>query len=574
MRVPSREAEVPSDSTTAIFDFIVVGTGAAGSIVAARLAENERSSVCVLEAGPPDRNPMIHVPAGFIKTLYDPRVTWQFKTEPSPFINNRQIALTQGRTLGGGTSINGMLYNRGQRGDYDRWGQLGNHGWGYADLLPYFKRTERRVGVGSETYRGREGRLPVTDIDIKHPLAEAFIAGAAQLGLPVNEDYNGESPEGVNYCQRTIEHGRRQSTAQSFLHPIKAQKNVRLLTNAQASAVLIQDGAAVGVSYLHAGDQRPNRIRARKEVILSCGSINTAKLLQLSGIGPVALLGSLGIEVQADLPGVGQNLRDHYQVRLVAKTKNVTTYNELARGPRLLGQIARWLLGSPSILGSGPSPLYYSWRSDPCVSAPDIGGVFSPASFRQGRVGELDTVGGMTCGVWQHRPRSAGHVNLASTDARQDPVIQPNFLADEEDRRVTVSGMRLARRLLRSPALSKYFDSEEFPGERLQSDEELLEIARQYGSTAYHPIGTARMGPAHDPTAVVDDQLRVRGVRNLRVVDASIMPDMPSCNTAAPTMAIAEKASDMIMCRPAPEPILSAEPTRKHPRSMSYRRVS
>ena len=551
---------MPGSEAAEVFDFIVVGTGAAGSIVAARLAEDGRSTVCVLEAGPPDRNPMIHVPAGFIRTLYDPRVTWQFKTEPSPFINNRQIALTQGRTLGGGTSINGMLYNRGQRSDYDHWGQLGNQGWGYADLLPYFKRTERRVGGGEDTFRGREGRLPVTDIDIKHPLAEAFIAGAAQLGLPVNEDYNGSSAEGVNYCQRTIEHGRRQSTARSFLRPVQTQANVQLLTNARVSAVLIEDGAAVGVVYHRMGGQVPVHARARKEVILSCGSINTAKLLQLSGIGPATLLGSLGIAVQVDLPGVGENLRDHYQIRVVAKTKNVETYNELARGPRLLGQIAKWLLGRPSILGSGPSPLYYSWRSDPSVSAPDIGGVFSPASFRQGRVGELDTVGGMTCGMWQHRPRSVGHVRVASSNARRDPVIQPNYLADEEDRRVTVAGIRLARRLLRSPALSEFLDHEEFPGDRLQSDDELLEVARQFGSTAYHPVGTARMGGAHDPSAVVDDRLRVRGIRSLRVVDASVMPDMPSCNTAAPTMAIAEKASDMIMGRSAPEPIILSEP--------------
>ncbi len=546
---------MPSEEDAEQFDYVVVGTGAAGSIVAARLAEDGVTSVCVLEAGPADWRPFIHIPAGFIKSLYNPRVTWPFSTEPGPFINNRRIALTQGRTLGGSTSINGMMYNRGQRADYDHWQQLGNEGWGYADLLPYFKRTERRVGFGEDVYRGRTGNLPVTDIDLRHPLAEAFIAGAQEIGVPINPDYNGASAEGVNYCQRTIENGRRQSVARSFLRPIRKQKNIEIRTNAQATAVLIANGEAVGVEYLQ-NRRQTKRVTARREVILSCGSINTARLLLLSGIGPASSLKALGIPVHADLPGVGQNLRDHYQVRLVARTKGIETYNALARGPKLAGQIGRWLLGRPSILGSGPSPLYYSWRSADGVSSADIGGVFSPASFREGKVGELDTVGGMTCGMWQHRPESTGHVKLASADPREDPLIQPNFLAEETDRRVTVAGMRLARRLLRSPALSRYFDAEVFPGDTHQSDEDMLEVARQYGSTAYHPIGTARMGPDHDRTSVVDGALRVRGVRRLRVADASIMPNMPSCNTAAPTMAIGEKAADLIRGRAAPEPIL------------------
>lgn len=548
----AREAE--------IFDYVIVGSGAAGSVVANRLTEDPGTTVCVLEAGPPDYHPFIHIPGGFIKMLFNPRFTWQFKTEPGEWTGGRPIPTTQGRTLGGTSSINGMIYNRGQRADFDNWAQRGNRGWGYADVLPYFKRSERRIGPVSgktgddelpDEFHGRDGNLYVTDIDWQHPLCDAFIDGAVGLGMPRNPDYNGLSQEGVGYFQRVIYRGRRRSAARVFLAPAKARGNLDVRTNARATAILFDGRRAVGVRYVQGGERT---VRARREVIVSSGTINTAKLLQLSGIGPAAFLQGLGIPVVHDLAGVGENFRDHYAVRLVARVKDVTTINELARGPRLGGEIAKWALGRPSILALSPSLVHVFWKSDENLSAADLQGVFTPASYKEGFVGMLDNFPGMTCGIWQHRPDSAGHVRLRSADASADPIIQPNYLTDEGDRRALLGGIRLARRLLQTPPLQRWLDGEALPGPAAQSDDELLDFARRYGSTCYHLVGTARMGPASDPSAVVDDELRVHGIEGLRVVDASIMPNMPSANTYASTLMIGEKASDMIRGRPALAP--------------------
>jgi choline dehydrogenase len=539
------------------FDYVIVGSGAAGSVLAHRLTEEPGATVCVLEAGPPDRHPYIHVPAGFIKMLFNPDFTWQFKTEPSEGSGGRSIPTTQGRTLGGSSSINGMIYNRGQRADLDSWAQRGNRGWGYVDMLPYYKRTERRIGIADDRTHGRDGNLPVTDIDWVHPICEAFIDGAVGMGIPRCADYNsGDRQEGVGYFQRAIHRGWRHSAARVFLHPAKATGRLEIRTDARAAAVLFEGRRAVGLRYVNDRDRTSRHVvRARREVILCCGTANTAKLLQISGVGPAALLQSIGVPVVHDLRGVGENFRDHYAPRLVARVRNSTTINEMARGVGLAGQIMRWVMGKPSILALSPSLVHWFWKSDDSMDQPDLQGVFSPASYKQGFVGMLDDYPGMTCGVWQHRPESVGYVRARSADPFEDPVIQPNYLSDPMDRGVLVAGMKLARRLLLAPELAHYFDGDMLPGPEVQSDDEFLSYARQYGSTAYHLIGTARMGPVTDPTAVVDDQLRVHGMQSLRVADASIMPSMPSANTYATTMMIAEKASDMIRGRPPLAPV-------------------
>ena len=538
------------------FDYVIVGSGAAGSVLCSRLTEDPNITVCVLECGPPDRHPYIHIPAGFIKMLFNPNYTWQFQTEPGEGINGRRIPTTQGRTLGGSSSINGMIYNRGQREDFDHWAQRGNRGWGYVDILPYFKRGERRLGLGDDRIHGRQGKLPVSDNDWSHPAMEAFINGAQELGMPRCVDYNsGDDQMGVGYFQRLIHRGYRHSAARVFLHPARATRRLEVRTDARAARILFDGKRAMGVRYVNDRDRsHGGEVFARREVIVSSGTANTAKLLQMSGVGPGWLLGDLGVPVIADLP-VGENFRDHYSTRIVARVKNLRTINEMAQGMGLVGQVARWAMGKPSILAVSPSIVHWFWKSEETMRQPDLQGVFSPASYKQGFVGLLDDYPGMTCGVWQHRPESIGYVRAQSVDPFIDPIIQPNYLKDSIDQRVLVKGMHWARRLLHTHALAPYFESDALPGPDVRTDDEWLDYARQYGSTAYHLIGTARMGPVTDKTSVVDDQLRVHGLQGIRVVDASIMPNMPSANTYSSTMMIAEKASDMIRGR-APLPMV------------------
>jgi choline dehydrogenase len=539
------QAQQPSVRDADQFDYVIVGSGAAGSILANRLSA-DGATVCVLEAGPPDNSPFLHIPAGFIKAVFNKKYAWQFSSEGTAQTNGRRVPIPQGRTLGGSTSINGLVYNRGQAADFDHWAALGNTGWSYDEVLPYFKSMERRVG-GDDRYRGRRGELPVTDIDWIHPLCEAFIAGAVEQGIPRNPDYNGAEQAGVGYFQRTIDRGWRMSTAKCFLKPAMARKNLEVRTYAQATRILFEGAKAVGVAYCHpAHPSQVRAVRARREVIVSCGAINTPKLLQLSGLGPAELLRQHNIEVVRDLPGVGENLSDHYSVRVVARVKNSQTMNQLVKGLSLAGQISRWLMKRPSIMALSPSLLHYFWKSTPELTAPDLQGVFTPASYKEGYVGMLDDFPGMTAGVWQHRPESRGQVRIRSADPLQDPVILANYLENEGDQRTLVRGIRLARQLLRSQALSSYFDSEVLPGPLCESDSELLDFARRYGVSSYHVNGTARMGQAGDKYAVVDPELRVHGIQNLRVIDSSVMPAMPSANICAATMMIGNKAADLI----------------------------
>lgn len=532
------------------FDYVIVGAGAAGCVLANRLSEDPAVTVCVLEAGPPDRNPYIHIPAGFIKTLFDPSCTWQFQTEPSPNTAGRRIATTQGRTLGGSSSINGMVWNRGQPADLDHWAQRGNRGWGYADALPYYRRSESRIGSGDDAVRGRDGGIPVTDMDWFHPVSDAFIAGAVGMGIPRTVDYNDGDQAGVGYFQRAIRRGWRVSAARGFLKPVMSRRNLEVRTNARASTLLFEGKRATGVRYLASRGGPARQVTARREVILSSGTVNTARLLQVSGIGPAALLQQLGVPVVHEAPGVGQNFRDHYASRVVVRAKaGVETLNELSHGMRLAAQIARWGAGRPSILATVPSHVHVFWKSFEGLDAPDLQCVFTPGSYKEGRAYILDDYPGMTAGAWQHRPESTGWVRARSTDVFEDPEIQPNYLTDAMDRRVHLGGIRLIRRLLSTPELAPYVDRETLPGADVRTDDELLDFARRNGSTTYHLIGTARMGPATDPTAVVDDRLLVHGMTGLRVVDASIMPNMTSANTYATTLMIAEKAADMIRSR-------------------------
>jgi choline dehydrogenase len=537
------------------FDYIIVGAGSAGSVLANRLSEDASVTICVLEAGPTDWHPYIHLPAGFIKTFYNTSINWCYSQEPGEFTAGRRIFSPRGKTLGGSSSINGHIYNRGQRSDFDTWAQFGNRSWGYADVLPYFQRMERRIGDGAATYRGRDGELTVTDIDWRDPLCEAFIEGAVSLGIPRNPDYNGKTQEGVAYAQRTIHNGRRISAATAFLHPAMKRGNVTVRTHAHATEIIFEGKRAVGVRYAKGGRGGDvHDVRAGKEVILSGGSYNSPQLLQLSGIGPAPLLQSLGIAVRHALPGVGEGLQDHYAPRSVARVKNTKTINERARGFNLALEALKWATTRRGILALSPTLVYCFWHSGETAETSDLQLTFTPASYMEGEQGKLEKEPGVSVAAWQQRPESRGYVRAHSADPFEAPVIQTNYLTHELDRRVVVAGMRLARRLLTAKPLAPYYDYEEYPGPAVQSDDEFLAAASQRAQTTFHPGCTCRMGPASDPLAVVDDRLRVHGLKALRVVDASIMPRMISANLNASTLMIADKASDFIRDRPLPEP--------------------
>lgn len=526
------------------FDYIIIGAGSAGSVLANRLTAGD-ATVCLLEAGPRDLNPFIHIPAGFIKTLVNPRVNWLFQTEPSDGTAGRQIATPRGKTLGGSSSINGHIYNRGQRLDFDTWAQMGNRGWSFADVLPYFRRSERRVGEGDDTYRGRDGELVITDIDKPDPICDAFIDGVTNLGIPRSDDYNGAVQEGVSYFQRTIHKGRRMSAARAFLAPARGRANLHIRTEANVSRILFDGRQAIGVRYMR-GD-RQKEIHAKREVILCGGAIASPQLLQVSGIGNPELLREINVPVTHALPGVGENLSDHYGVRLAARVRNARTLNERTRGLSLAGEVAKYLLFRKGVLAQSPGVALALCKSRPALEYPDLQVIFAPASYKEDAAYQLDDFPGMTIGSWPMRPESRGYVRAQSADARDKPAIQPNYLEAEADRLLIVESTRLARRMLQTPELSNWYDQETTPGAAVQSDDELLDYARQHGTTIFHLMGSCKMGPAHDPNAVVDDELKVHGIQGLRVVDASVIPTSHSANTNASTYMIAEKAADMIL---------------------------
>ena len=539
------------------FDYIIIGAGSAGCVLANRLTDDGANSVCILEAGPPDWNPFIHIPAGFMRTLVNPKVNWLYEASPSEWTAGRVVAVPRGKTLGGSSSINGHVYNRGQRMDFDSWAQLGNSGWGYSDVLPYFKRCEQKIGEGDELYRGRNGNLKITDLDWRHPLCDAFIKGANSLGIPTNTDYNGASQEGVSYVQRTTHKRLRVSSAKAFLNPAKSRKNLTVYTESQVTRILFEERRAFGVELKKGGPRgQTGKIFARKEIILSGGAINSPQLLQLSGIGSTNLLKELGIPVVHNLPGVGENLRDHYAPRFTARVKNIDTINEKARGPKLWWEVAKYFLGGNSIVNLSPTLVYCFWHSDENVKNKDLQLTFTPASYKEGVQSQLDDQPGFTIASWQQRPESKGFVKAKTANPFEAPEIQPNYLQEEGDRTVLLAGMKLARNLMRTEALKPYFDYEQYPGEGVKTDEELLQVAKERGTTTFHVMGTCRMGPETDPLSVVDESLCVRGIEGLRVIDASIMPNMLSANLNAAVMMIAEKGADMILGKEPLEPIL------------------
>lgn len=528
------------------FDYVIVGAGSAGCVLASRLSEDPNTSVCVLEAGPSDWHPYIHLPAGFIKTFYMKSINWAYQQEPGPWTGGRSIYAPRGKTLGGSSSINGHIYNRGQRMDFDTWAQMGNRGWGYADVLPYFRRLEKRVGEGEALYRGREGSLTVTTMDWRDPLCEAFMEGAVSLGIPRNPDYNGKTQEGVSYCQRTINNGLRVSASTAFLKPAMKRPNVHVHTHAHATEIVFGGKRAVGVRYMKGGrGGHPVEVRANKEVILSGGTYNSPQLLQLSGVGSPDLLQQHGIAVRHALP-VGEGLQDHYAPRTVARVKNIKTINELRRGLSLWIEALKWATARRGLLSLSPTMVYCFWHSGESAESSDLQLTFTPASYKEGVQGQLEDEPGMTVASWQQRPESRGYVRIRSNDPFAPPIIQTNYLDAELDRRVVVGGMKLARKLLKSAPLAPYYAYEDFPGPNVNTDDEFLHAATERGTTTFHPGCTCRMGPADSTWAVVDDQLRVHGLEGLRVIDASVMPRMISANLNASTMMIADRASDLI----------------------------
>ncbi|WP_238922436.1 GMC family oxidoreductase [Achromobacter ruhlandii] len=525
-------------------DYIVVGAGSAGCVLANRLSANGKHTVCLLEAGPPDRSPWIHIPIGYGKTMFHKVLNWGYYTEPDPNMLDRRIYWPRGRTLGGSSAINGLIYIRGQRQDYDAWVAAGNPGWSWEECLPYFRKLENN-DLGPGATRGTEGPLNATSIKTPHPLVEGLIGAARALGLPHVTDFNSGDQEGVGYYQLTTRNGRRCSTAVAYLRPARGRANLRVETGAHAMAILFEGSRACGVRYRQDGQVRT--LRARREVILCAGALQSPQLLQLSGVGPAALLRRFGIGVVRDLPGVGENLQDHLQIRLIYETRRPITTNDQLR--TLHGRAAmglQWLLfrGGPLAVGINQGGLFC--RVDPASATPDTQFHFATLSADMAG-GKVHPFSGCTYSVCQLRPSSRGTVRLRSADPFEAPAMQPNYLSTELDRRMTVAAVKYARRLAATEPLAGLMKREFRPGPEVQSDDEILHFCREYGATIFHPSGTAKMGPREDPMAVVDERLRVHGVSGLRVVDCSIMPTLVSGNTNVPVVMLAERAADFIL---------------------------
>ena len=529
-------------SETSEFDYVIVGAGSAGCVLANRLSADGKNSVLLLEAGPKDTNLWIHVPLGYGKLFKEKTVNWMYQTEPEPELGGRQVFQPRGKVLGGSSSINGLLYVRGQHEDYDRWRQRGNSGWGYDDVLPYFKKAENQQR-GGDKYHGAGGPLPVSDLGHPDPLSAAFIDAAAETGLPVNPDFNGATQEGAGFFQTTTRGGRRASTAVAYLRPAMSRGNLRVETSALAQRLLFEGRRARAVEYRQGGVLRT--ARARKEILVSGGAYNSPQLLQLSGVGPAELLKQHGIDVVLDAPGVGNDLQDHLQVRLVTHCAQRITLNDILNHPvRRIMAGARYAAfrTGPLTIAAGTSGAFF--KTNPRLATPDVQIHFLP--FSTDKMGEkMHSFSGFSASVCQLRPESRGSLRIRSADPAAPPEIRINYLATETDRTAFVEGIKILRKILAAPALKPYVVGEVEPGPKVVSDEDILNFCRQRGSTVYHPTSTCRMG--NDPLAVVDQRLRVRGIEGLRVVDASIMPDLMSGNTNAPTIMIAEKASDMIL---------------------------
>ena len=536
----NKKVEPGSDSLE--FDYIIVGAGSAGCVLPNRLTADGKSSVLLLEAGPKDSHLWIHIPLGYGRLFKEKAVNWMYQTEPEQGLNGRSVFQPRGKVLGGSSSINGLLYVRGQHEDYDRWRQQGNLGWGYDDVLPYFKKAEDQTR-GGDDFHGIDGPLPVSDLRYADPLSAAFVDAAAEVGVPRNPDFNGATQEGAGFFQTTTRGGRRASTAVAYLRPAKARRNLHVETSALAERILFEGRRAVAVAYRCAG--LPRTARARKEILVSGGAFNSPQLLQLSGVGPAELLRQHGIEVVLDAPGVGNDLQDHMQVRVVMRCSQAITLNDIVNNPFrkvMTGLRYAAFRTGPLTIAAGTSGAFF--KTDPRLATPDVQIHFLP--FSTDKMGEkLHPFSGFTASVCQLRPESRGSLRIKSADPTMPPEIRINYLASEVDRTTNVEGLKIVRKILHAPALAPYVIEEIDPGSKITSDEALLAYCRARGTTIYHPTSTCRMGS--DPLAVVDQRLRVRGVDGLRVIDASVMPDLVSGNTNAPVIMIAEKASELIL---------------------------
>ena len=527
---------------SATFDYIIVGAGSAGCVLANRLTASGRNRVLLLEAGGPDRNIWIHIPLGYGKLFSNPKVNWLYTTEPEPELNNRRVIQPRGKVMGGSSSINGLLYIRGQHEDYDHWRQLGNAGWSFNDVLPYFRRAEDQERGGDDLH-GVGGHLKVSDVCEPHPLCEAFIEAAQKSGFPRNDDFNGASQEGAGYFQLTTRNGRRWSTAVGYLKEAKRRPNLTVVANALATRILFSGRRATGVEYRQGG--ATFTAHANAEVIVSGGAFNSPQLLQLSGLGPAKILRELGIDVVADMPGVGADLQDHLQIRMLYRCTEPITMNDVINNWRHRYTAGlRYLLSRKGLLTIGAGYAGAFLRTHPDLATPDV--QFHFLIFSADAAGAaLHQFPGFMASVCQLRPDSRGFVRIKSRDPAEPPAIQPRYLSARTDCDCVVDGMKLLRRVMNQPVMRRYIAEEHSPGEQCASDADLLAFARQTGTTVYHPTSTCRMGS--DPNAVVDERLRVRGVEHLRVIDASIMPTVVSGNTNAAAVMIGEKGADMVL---------------------------
>ncbi len=525
-------------------DYIIVGAGSAGSALANRLTENGRYRVLLLEAGG-NTHFLSRVPISFARFINRPGVNWLYSSEPEPNTGGRQIPVPRGRMLGGSSAINGMVWVRGQRQDYDHWAQLGNRGWSYQDVLPIFKDMES-YGGGDGEYRGRGGPLKISDIDESGKLYDDFMDAAGNVGIPRNPDYNGPEQEGISMTQASIRGGRRMSTAACYLDPARGRKNLEIETNAHAESLILDGKRCVGIRYNVQGQKR--EARATREVIVSAGAIASPQLLELSGIGQPERLKDLGIEVHHALPGVGENLRDHWSPRMKWRVaRKGVTFNERARGVGALWEGFKYITMNTGFLALPASPIRAFFKTREGLDSPDAMLTLQP--FLVTPDIKLDKQAGLTIIVHQMRPESKGSIHISSKDASKPPAIRFNFLAESMDRESLLGSMRVVRRIMAQPQLS-WLEAEEFaPGPKAQTDDELLDFVAKNAETTYHPVGTCKMG--NDPMAVVDDQLRVRGIEGLRVADASIMPTLTSGNTNAPSIMIGEKCARMVLAAAA-----------------------
>ncbi len=529
-------------SDTETYDYVVVGAGSAGAAVAHRLSADPGHRVLLLEAGRAS-HPWSRIPIGYARLVENPKANWCYSGEPEENTNGRRLAVPRGKLLGGSSSINGLVFVRGQARDFDHWAQLGNRGWSYADVLPFFKELESYDG-GEDEFRGREGPLRVTDPDEPGILYDALIAAAGQVGIPHNPDYNGARQEGIAMSQATIAGGRRQSTAHCYLDPIRDRRNLEIRTEALSQSLLLEDKRCVGVRYEVGGEAREARVR--REVVVSAGTINSPQLLELSGIGQGERLQALGIEVRHELSGVGENLRDHYapRTRWAIDTPGAT-YNDRGRGLGLVKQAMKYLFLRKGMMGIPAAPIRAFVRTRDTLEAPDALLGWVPLLYDPGY--KLSRQSGVTCYAHAMRPESTGHIHITAPDAGRQPAISFNFLSSPLDVEITIAAVRVARALMTAPAMAALGTRELAPGPGLASDEEILAWVKAVAETTYHPVGTCKMGTDGDPMAVLDERLRVRGIVGLRVADASVMPTLTSGNTNAPSIMIGEKAADMVL---------------------------